>query len=337
MKKFRCQKKFSFHIIFILLCVYSLLIDLTYSGHLGLNFMQKQLIWLETWLSAIGFRRSSALKLLQSGLGMAVTVIIFILNWGVDFFKHSESKVFGISWGELQADEFQMRGRNLKFYTMLLLPVLIIGAIVLELCATSYALLLYSYYIICGKYRYFALSYDKKVQREKVVNKLIGYIDGENDCIEDNITDFCSTLENIRAGILKTESWNNAWLLFDDFLREVKKFDRDKCFKFSGCFFEVIFDVPAQEYVRKELIFVKKYIAQIETNSDSENTVLWSLLCSIALRWKSETMESFLSWFIDLPNRSGQRVLRKLGKLERSEIQRQSAVILTMLEYWLHL
>lgn len=340
MKKSRSVKKFLIvllNAVLIFLCVFSLLIDLTYSGYINWHFMQNALARLKGWLGYIGFRRSNALKLLQSSLGIAVTVITFVLNWGVDLFKHSERKVFGISWGELQADEIQKRGHNLKFVFMLVMPILIVGAIILELCATSYALLFYSYCLICGKYRNFAVSYDKKMQREKVVYKLIGYIDGEKDYIDDNVTAFCSTLENIREGILAVESWNSAWLLFDDFLQEIMKFDRDKCFKFSGYFFEIVFDIPSDKHVQKQLIYVKRYISQFETDNESENVVLWSLLCSVALHWDSETMDSFLGWFIDLPERSGQRILRKLGKLERSEIRQQSAEILVMLEYWMRM
>ena len=323
------------HIILSLLLVYSVSIDFVYAGCINCRWLETGITWLKGWLTPIGFSRSSALRLLQGSIGIAVTVIVFILNWGVDLFKHSERKVFGISWGELQSDKFQKRGHKLKFGIMLIMPLLIIGAIILELCATSYTLLLWSYYLICGKYWDFAVSYDKRVQREKVVHKLISYIDGEKDCMDDNLADYCSTLEIIREGIREIESWNNAWFLFDDFLKEIMEFERDKCFKLSGYFFEVIFNVPAEDYVQKELIFVKRYMSRIETDDDSQNTVLWSLLCHVSLQWKPEVMESFLSWFIDLPRRSSQRVLCKLEKLEPCEIQRQSAVILVMLEYWM--
>lgn len=337
MKRLLGIGKMLLNVILILLCVYSLLIDLTYAGYINCSCLQKEIIWLKGWLIPIGFRRSNALRLLQSSMGVAVTVIIFILNWGVDLFKHSERKIFGISWGELQINETQSCRHKLKFIMMLTMPLLVIGTIILDFCAVSYALLLYSYYLICGKYWNFAVGYDKKVQREKVVNKLIGFVDGEKDYIDDNVTVFYSTLENIRAGIQETESWNNAWLLFDDFLKEVMKFEQDKCFKLSGYFFEVIFDIPSEEYVQKEQIFVKRYIAQMKADNDSETIVLWSLLCNVVLQWRAEALESFLRWFLDFPRRSSQRVLCKLGKLEAKEIQRQSAMILVMLEYWVHM
>lgn len=111
--------------------------------------------------------------------------------------------------------------------------------------------------MIYCRYRDLSVTYDKVLQREKVIQKLTSYIEGDKEWINDNVTHFCAALENVRKGILNLEGWNNAWPLFDAFLRDIMKFDHDKCFVISGYFFEVIFDVSSKENIREETFFMK--------------------------------------------------------------------------------
>ena len=89
-----------------------------------------------------------------------------------------------------------------------------------------------------------------------------------------------------------TEGWNNAWLLFDIFLDKVIRFQPEACFEVSGYFFEVIFEVSDRRNVRQELVFVNRYIGQMgkEDERNNEETLLWSLFCSITMKWYPETM-----------------------------------------------
>lgn len=335
------RKKDGIVIVLLLIALGSLLTDLTYAKYINWSILIDGTLWIVNRLKAIGFTRSTALSLLKGSLGMTVTMVTFVLNLSVSFFAHSEHKIFGIGWGDLQFEESPSTFSIYQWFLKIgiLFPLFIIVALNLELCCISYALLICSYFVIYFQYNDLTKSYDKKVQRECVVRKMVGYVENEKDCIDDNVTDFCAILENIRKGIWETEGWNNAWLLIDIFLQKVMEFERDKCYMISCIFFEVIFAVPAEENVREQMIFVKKYIGGLRTANDEEKeeVVLWSLLCAVVMQWNAETMRTFLKWFTCLDRRSSQRILIGHGKLERSEISRQSAVILIMLEYWLYI
>lgn len=334
------RKKVWIVIALIIMVICSLLIDLADAKYINWSVLINITSWIKNLLKVIGFTRNTALGLLTDSLGMTVTLVTFVLNLSVSFFAHSEQKVFGISWGDLQFEESPSVFSIYQWFLKIgiLFPLFIIVALNLGLCAISYALLICSYFIIYFQYNDLTKSYDKEVQRECVIRKMVGYVEHEKDCIDDNVTDFCAMLENIRKGILETEGWNNAWLLIDNFLQKVMEFEREKCYMISCIFFEVIFAVPAGANVQEQMIFVKKYIGGLGTANDGEKeeVVLWSLLCAVAMQWNAETMRTFLEWFICLDRRSSQRILIRHGKLERSEISRQSAVILIMLEYWLY-
>lgn len=321
----------------LILCVYCLLMDLTYQGNIGKNFLANVCRQTEGLLTSIGFERKRALELLKGSLGMSVTMVTFVLNLGINLFNHSERKVFGISWGDLKDDVYR---RPSCFFRIsgFLFPAVVVIAINLEFCGTSYALLMCCYYVIYYKYKDLSASYDKVIQRKKLVQKLISYIEGDKEWINDNVSLFCAALENVRKGILNLEGWNNAWLLIDEFLSHIMKFDYDKCFTVAGYFFEVIFDVAAKGNVHEELFFMKKYIGHLGVAKDTEkeDIVLWSMLCSIAMQLDAEPMQMFLEWFTDYSGRSSQRILQMMEGLTPFEIQKQSAVILIILEYWIY-
>ena len=105
MKK-KVRKKIDYIIVILfLLCILVLLIDFTYAGRINCNFFLDKTFWLGNLLSSIGFQRCIAMTFLQSGAGMALTVMTIVLNMGNNLFIHSERKVFGLSLGDLRSDQ----------------------------------------------------------------------------------------------------------------------------------------------------------------------------------------------------------------------------------------
>lgn len=338
MKK-KVRKKIDYIIVILfLLCILVLLIDFTYAGRINCNFFLDKTFWLGNLLSSIGFQRCIAMTFLQSGAGMALTLMTIVLNMGNNLFIHSERKVFGLSLGDLRSDQSWIYRLFLKL--SIIFPLLIIVTINLELCGTSYLLLFCCYLAVFCNYYRLAMSYDKKVQRDMVVSQLLELVEDGKDCIESNMIDYDLLLEAVRKGIREDEGWNNAWLFFGEFLKRAMKYDCDKCFMLSCHFFEVIFNVYEEEYVQQELMYIMKYISGMEghgENEEREYMVLWALLCSTALHWDLSVMQHFLEWFIDISERSSQRILTYLNQLNRYEIQKQSAIVMVMLEYWVNI
>lgn len=323
--------------LLFLLCIYFLFIDLTYAGYIDYGILLSETSWLKTQLAYFGFVRKSALQLSKDSFGVVFTMVTIILSLGTSIFSRSERKVFGVSCRDLQADEpFMIKlfcGAGFCY------PLIIVITVLLEFCATSYMMLLFSYLLVYFNYRSLEKSYKKEWQRDAVISKLLANVEREKDSIDVNMMDYDAMLEDIRRGILDEEGWNNAWLLFDVFLEKIREYDSEKYFLLLCHFWEIIFAVGSEQNVREQVAYVKKYISRMEVsegNYDRENIILWSLLCSIALQWDRTTMIGFLEWFTNISVRSSQHVLMKLGILPISEIQRQSGIILFMLEYWLN-
>lgn len=109
-------------------------------------------------------------------------------------------------------------------------------------------ILLCSYLLVYNNFRSLRKSYDKKWQREIVISKLFGNIDGKKSNIADGIMGFDTMLEDIRRGIIETEGWNNAWMLFDVFFERTKKYDRETSFTLLCHFCEIIFSVDKTKF-----------------------------------------------------------------------------------------
>lgn len=339
-----------FILTIIFLCVYMFMIDLTYAGHIDLQPCLNETYWLENLLGSLGFKRCNAIDLLKSSLGVALTLVTIILNMGNNIFSHSESKVFGLYLGNLTSENSWLYSWFLNI--SIVFPVLIIVTINLEFCGISYMLLFSCYFAAFCNYKDLQSSYDGKVQRRKVVSLLLALVEGEKVYADNNMTDFDVALEDIYKGIKEMEGWSNAWLLFQEFADRIMEFDCDKCFMLSRHFFGIVFQVSEGENTEYELIYMKKYLDKMEGKKDTkkkknekrqedektmEYIFLWGLLCSVAVQWDSETMQRFLAWFADIAERSRQHVAMQLGELDKHVIQRQSAVILVMLEYWIYI
>lgn len=324
--------------LLFLLCIYFLFFDLTYAWYIKYGILPSEISWLKSQFACMAFVRKNALKLAEESFGVFFTIITIVFSLGTSIFSRSEHKVFGISCQDLQADESFM----LKFFCKagFFYPLIIVFAILLDFCGTSYMMLLCNYLLVYFNFRSLKKSYNKQWQREEVVTKLLANVECEKNSIDNNMMDYDTMLEDIRRSILEKEGWNNAWQLFDVFLERIKEYDNEKYFVLLCHFWEIIFSVGSEQSVREQMTYVKKYISRMEipeSNYSKENIILWSLLCSIALQWDRTTMIGFLEWFANISVRSSQRVLMRLDFLPISEIQRQSGIILFMLEYWLNM
>lgn len=337
-------------LIIIFLCAYMFIIDLTYAGRIDLKLCLNETYWLENLLGSLGFTRCNAIELLKSSLGVALTLVTIILNMGNNIFSHSERKVFGLCLGNLTSENSWLYRGFLNI--SIVFPILIIIVINLEFCGISYMLLFSCYLAAFCNYKDLQSSYDSRVQRRKVVSQLLALVGGEKAYVDIYMTDFDVAAEDIYKGIKEVEGWSNAWLLFREFADRVMAFDCDKCFMLSRHFFEIVFQVSEGENTEYELIYMKKFLDMMGVKKDTkkkkkekrqedketmEYIFLWGILCSVAVKWDSNTMQSFLAWFADIAERSCQHVAMHLGELDKHVIQKQSAVILVMLEYWIYI
>lgn len=325
-------------ILLFLLSIYIFLMDITYVWNINCCFLLISSYWLESIFANMGFIRDNAFDLIKSSFGVVFTIVSIVLNLGTNLFNRSEFKIFGISYRDLQDDEAFM----IKFFQKIgpIFPLISIIAINLELCGTGYMMLLCSYFLVCCNYIIIKKSYDKKWQRDRVISKLLGTVEREKNCIDNNMVEFDRILDDIRSGIKKTEGWNNAWLLFDNFLEKIKEYDNEKCFICVCHFLEILLSVGSEENVDEQLIYVKKYISKMKlvyNDSSKEDIIYWSLLCSVVLQWNQETMIKFIEWFADISRRSSQRVLMGIGELQINELQKQIGIFLFILEYWLNI
>lgn len=339
-----------FILTIVFLCAYMFMIDLTYAGYIDLQICLNETYWLKNLLGSLGFKRCNAIDLLKSSLGVALTLVTIILNMGNNIFSHSERKVFGLCLGNLTSENSWLYSGFLNI--SIVFPILIIVAINLEFCGISYMLLFSCYFAAFCNYKDLQSSYDSRVQRRKVVSLLLALVEGEKAYVDNYMTDFDVVSEDIYKGIKEMEGWSNAWLLFQEFADRVMELDFDKCFMLSRHFFGIVFQVSEGENTEYELIYMKKYLDMMGVKKDTkkkkkekrqgdkdtmEYIFLWGLLCSVAVKWDLNTMQRFLIWFADIAERSRQHVAMHFGELDKQVIQRQSAVILVMLEYWIYI
>lgn len=309
-------------VVMFLICVFVCLLDLVNNKQSSSGFLWKTACWWKTNLKSIGFTRKTAMELLKSSLGLIITMLTFALNISVNLFNRYERKVYGIPYGEL----FQHKTiiRKIFYIISLALPILVVITINLGLCATSYVLLLYSYVLVFYNYGSYGRSYDKAGMRADVISKLIACVENV-DLADEQFMDFDAIIDDIRKEIWSTEGWNNAWLLLNDFIEQVMKFDDEKIYVLSCHLWEIFLGSANDRKIQNSLVYVKKFINRMgksDVKYERELIVLWSLLCCTALQWESTTLKEFLVWFVDIKDYDEKRSLLK-----------EAGMLLLMLEY----
>ena len=323
----RHERNWRIAIIFMLfLCVFLCLIDLNYNGYFYCCYLWDLACQLEEILMRIGFERETALKLLSSSLGLVVTMITFALNMGVNLFNRYERKIYGIPYGELY--ESASRLRKMSQRIGLGLPILMVIAVNLELCGTSYMLLFYSYILVFYNYGSYGRSYDKEKIRRDVVDKIISY--AKKGCTSsEQLMDYDAIVEDIRAEIWKTERWSNAWRLLDDLTERFLDFENEEAYTLACHLWESMFDNDENRKRQASLMYVKKFIGKMEHSHgkyERRLLILWSLLSSLISLWTPETLQSFLKWFVDSINSGNQKNFRE-----------KAGIVLLMLAYWFYM
>lgn len=327
-------------VVAFLFLILMLVFDYVYINQYHPCFLGKIYDGIIHFLKIIGISRTKALSILESNLGVLVTMLSMGLTIGIDIKNSLESRVFGIPQKELKKKD-KIKNAGIIRVSVYFFPLIMILFMNLRFCASGYTVLVYNYLILIFQYRKRTKSQDMVKYCKDVIDKLLSYIEGDHSINEDSLLEFQSFLGDVRRGIDKEEGWRYAEQLSVLFIKKIMEFDCRKCFTLSWFYFDGIFPISRHDDY-EELRFTKMWLRKmlIEEYDDIEEwnkrqLVLWSILSRTFIFWKEELVKSFLDWFCDFANRSIQIKESGNSRSIMLEMKKQAGIVLIFTEGWL--
>lgn len=338
MKKVIQNKGLKLVIFEIILLVAAVLLDMTYAGKVKNSFLLEIVEALRKLLGSIGFSYRKAFEILEKNIGVLISTISLLLTIGINIADRYEAKIFGL--GRSQLYHLQTQALYVVMKRMAyLLPVALILFIIQGWCVAGYLVLIHSYIYLIMDSVYLYRSYGKENDYQVVVNCLLGTIkeNGSNENIE--LTNFRMVLSDVALNA-EGEGWGNTERLYQYFLEELTNRPTFLNYSLNYLFFNTVFcngsrDRNCQESVHCAKLAVNDLCNRSIDGNTNANFILWGMIGSVLNEWDGESMQNFLSWFLDFPLRSNS--LRKDdgcgGKY--LAMRRQAGVVILGVEGWL--
>lgn len=325
-------------VLVFILCV---IVDETHLRRISCSWaieMHDGLRWIAGWT---GLRYSKANSLLENNMGILISVLSLMFTMRESVSNRHEKKVYGIPQSELSKSRARKSYNRIRC-VVYLFPFILLLCINLGLCLAGYLVLVYNFLFLYVEFWLLSRSFNRKDDEKKVVEMLLFHAgikkNGQN-CVPQ---EYRILLGDVRRGIDETEGWTRAEKLYDEFVFQLKMVNIEKSFGLHFYFVKIVFcDSTYSDGGMLLEQYAQRYITELyDMYEDEENgkeaVALYAVLqCAIDI-WNAERMQGFIRWMLDFGNRSDIGVQRRTTR-EKFEVRaEQCAVVLLMLECWLH-
>lgn len=265
-----------------------------------------------------------------------MTTISIFLTMTINIANRREQKVFGISRSKLSGTRMEVLYTWMRRWNCLS-PILMIVFINISFCLSGYMVFFYCYLFSVLHYYRHRNSFKREKDREYLVNKIVQYNDFDNNGKEK--LEYSLLLENMRKSIIKEGNWEEAELLFEEILMQLKNVEMINKHRTCMFFYEKIYWTDnSYEYIAFN--FMKNYLEKWEKDNvdylDGEAKewyILWGLLKN-TFRWANESyIIDFLGWILEYPKRGNKIYQKSEGKVPLSVFEIEWEMCIIALEY----
>lgn len=345
----KVKKKFGFHqmilyiitFIGILVFVFCIIMDETHQGMISCSWAMQIHDGLQRAAGWTGLSYGKANRLLEDNMGILISVFSLMFTMRESISNRHEKKIYGIPKREISKSEVRKSYNRIRC-VVYLFPFILLLCINLGLCLAGYLVLVYNFMFLYSEFWLLSRSFNRKNDEKKVVRELLDRA-GIKENGKDSISqEYRILLSDVLRGIDESEGWMKAEKLYDEFIYQLKEVEIEKSFGLNFYFVKIIF--CNNKYFDGGMLleqYAQRYITELydmfeEEKNRKEAVILYAMLQCAIDAWDAERMYGFIKWLLDFRNRSDigaqYRTKRKKYKV-RAE---QCAVMLLMLECWLH-
>lgn len=278
---------------------------------------------------------NNALKILESNVGVLMTMVSIFLTMNIDMAERSEKKVYGIPRKELH-----MSKKGLIYQTIgrisYIAPVLMVIFLNLSYCISGYLIYLYCYSFLIVHYYIHESSYSGSRNQKAVIAKLKDCFLETGELNTDFILKFQMLLENIAKSVEEDGNWQEIGNLYNKLVQDIQKEEVLKAYVISHNFYDIVYWRGSNRRRPASIQLLKFRIKEMDAGDslvETEGVVLWGMLKTAIYKAKEDELIEFFCWFFNLSAR-GEDVLQQTQKqLSLILLKEQVGMILVLMEY----
>lgn len=265
-----------------------------------------------------GFSYTGTLRTLKNNFGILVTAISVIITMSVNNLNRFENKVFGLT-----RTEFNFSKRILLYKygrrMILIAPIVMIGAVILNFSILGYGILLLCYLFIIMAYFLFESSFSRDKDLRCIVTKLYKAVPANAQDQED-IADYRMLLNLMSQWNEKEKYWEGVNFLFRELCDQAREDSIEKRYILCQCFYEAMYVRSNETDCGRAVYALKEYMKRQDRQgwTTEDYLVLWGLLHCLLAEDDQDSAIRFIRWYMDFPNRS-RKLGRKYSQKDRDE------------------
>lgn len=297
---------------------------------------------LKDFLSRQGITYKSAFEILESNVGVLMTMVSLFLTMNINIAERSEKTIYGVTRKELfysSEDRWYRWTKRIGYFT----PMLMVVFLNLSYCISGYFLFLYNYLFLIIHYYRHVSSYSDDKTKSALIHRLIRLLPDDRVGDGDDILECRMFLENVGNSIEENGAWSDAESLFLRLWDDTAGLAQTKREALCCYFYQIVYWKRSRRNKIASMGILKVCIEQLDAASakgeadDKEWAVIEGMMSIAFLQCPDEELAAFLRWFLNQPERGG-RVFQKTQKVWPTEtFQRQTGIVLVLLEQRLRL
>lgn len=283
---------------------------------------------------------NKALKILESNVGVLMTMVSIFLTMNIDMAERSEKKIYGILRKELHMSETGLIYQVIKMMSYIA-PVLMVIFLNLSYCISGYFLYLYCYSFLIVHHYIYESSYSVSRNQKAVIAKLKDCFPEMGELNADIILKFQMLLENIAKSVEEDGNWQEIGSLYNKLVQDIQNDDIIKAYAISYNFYNIVYWRGSNRSRTATMQLLKSYIKEMdasetETGTSSKNTewsVLWGMLKVAIYKAEEGELIKFFCWFFNFSARSGEVLQQTQKQMSLVLFKKQVGMILVLMEY----
>lgn len=325
-------------VILDVMFLFGVILDCGYWGYIKLPLLEIIVNFLRG-LSALGITYKGALDILDSNVGVLMTMVSLFLTMGINIAERSEKKVYGILRKELPYSN----GRGSYHYAHKInyvAPVLMLFFLNISFCVSGYLLFVYCYYFLVRYYLSHENSYSKENTCSAAAAKLANYIKTPSDDIRlDDLQQYKIQLESVGRSIEDNGDWQDAEELFSKLIENVSWEGVEKKFLVCLYFYRIVYWKRSKRNSTACLQVLKNKVMEADILSVEEKRFeeqlwpgLWAMFKVVVMEAEEIELEDLFRWMLNYVGRE-RAVVNRTGKgLSYEVIAEEIGMILVLME-----
>ena len=310
-------------------------LDIVYKNRISCGLCGKLIEFLKKFAIS-GITYQNAFRIIESNVGVLMTLVSFFLSLNVNIAERSEKKIYGIPRRDLEL------GKKMPVYKWVkrmsyLAPLWMLFFVNIQYCVSGYLVFFYSYLFLFLHYFLYENSFSQDKNREAVINRLLAYIPVSGQW-SSNILVNCYLQLNAIANSIEGDCWQDVEVIGLELFKCIPREGTVNLYIMSNQFTQVIYYTGGNSNTDFRMHFLKEFLTEFDSEAEkkgieAEWPLWWGVLKCVIEKSSEAELIDFLETYLDYSVRSRLQISKFGKELNITIMQKQTVLLLVLIEY----